>query len=78
MFTMAPYLRLAKTAGNENEFYDMFFKSWFKRWPETSIHSESIEKEIKKVCTLSILTVTTTILISCLINRWLKVITRIF
>jgi hypothetical protein len=77
---MAPYLRLAKTAGDEDEFYDNFFKSWFKRWPETPTNDsgsvEIFKKRIEKVRTDN--TLAAAILIRHLINRWLKTITNIF
>lgn len=62
---MAPYLRLAKTAGDEDEFFETFFKLWFKRWPETPPNdSDSVVKGIKSVCANS--TLTMAILIHCL------------
>lgn len=51
---MAPYLRLAKVAGEEDQFYEIFFKVWFERWPEAprndSEDVEDLKKIVKKVC----------------------------
>jgi hypothetical protein len=33
MFEKAPYLFLAKSVGEEAQFYEAFFKVWFERWP---------------------------------------------
>jgi hypothetical protein len=77
---MAPFLRLAKAAGDEDEFYKTFFKFWFKRWPETPTNDsgsvEIFERNIKKVRTDNAPTVA--ILMRYLINRGLKAITYIF
>jgi hypothetical protein len=56
MFEMAPYLYLAKAVGEETEFYECFFKVWFKRWPETPQNEDDIScverymNTVKKVC----------------------------
>ena len=33
MFEKAPYLFMAKSIGEEAQFYEVFFKVWFERWP---------------------------------------------
>jgi hypothetical protein len=54
MFQMAPYLYLARAAGEEHQFYDIFFKVWFERWPRAKI--SSVEELLKKVRTSNTLT----------------------
>jgi hypothetical protein len=84
MFKMACYLHLAKAANEEDEFYETFFKIWFKRWPETpkddskeSISSvEEIKKNDKKVRTNNVLIVA--ILTLYFIDRGLRAIIDIF
>ena len=53
MFKMAPYLCMAKVAGEEKSFYEIFFKVWFERWPEMPTNnSDSVEdlmKIVKKI-----------------------------
>jgi hypothetical protein len=69
---MAPYLHLARAVGEEHQFYDIFFKVWFERWPKFEIPTndsdseegsilespvEELMKNFKKVCTSNTLTV---------------------
>jgi hypothetical protein len=54
MFKAAPYLRMAKAANEEKEFFLCFFKFWFERWPETPTEEDNISVErcmelVKKV-----------------------------
>jgi hypothetical protein len=81
MIKMAPYLFLAKTVGEENRFYETFFKVWFERWPVTprsdsendsTISSvEELTKIVKKVRSNSL---TVAVLTYYLFNRMLLAI----
>lgn len=81
---MAPYLSLAKKASEEDEFYKLFFKIWFERWPETPTDDsegsnssvEGFKQNIKKVRTSNTLTVA--ILMRYFIDRELRAILNIF
>jgi hypothetical protein len=87
MFNMAPYLRLAKEAGEENHFYEIFFKVWFERWPEThtndseggSISSvEGFMDIVKKVRSTSNTLNVAMVILTYFLNRILRVIIHIF
>ena len=64
MFEKAPYLFMAKSIGEEAQFYEAFFKVWFERWPlqvdldttpgddakkDTASSTSMLEEFVKKV-----------------------------
>ena len=55
---LGPYLRLAKTHGQEDSFFERVYTLWFIRWPlnpsdhEDTDAMEDYKSSTKKVCTL--------------------------
>ena len=49
MFEKAHHLFLAKKAGDQDNFYNTFFKEWFERWPITGEHAVAVMEMVKKV-----------------------------
>lgn len=49
MFEKAHHLFLAKKAGDEDDFYNTFFKEWFERWPITGENKVAVMEMVKKV-----------------------------
>lgn len=80
MFKMGPFLFLAKSVGEEDKFYDHFFKVWFEKWPidkwarSDSVSVEQLKEMVKKVRSYSF---TVAVLTYYLFNRMLLVIIRI-
>jgi hypothetical protein len=80
MFKMGPYLFLAGSVGEEDKFYEYFFKVWFERWPidkwarNDSVSVEQLKKMVKEVRSNSF---TVAVLTYYLFNRMLLAIIRI-
>ena len=80
MFKMGPFLFLAKSVGEEDKFYDHFFKVWFEKWPidkwarSDSVSVEQLKEMVKKVRSYSF---TVAVLTYYLFNRMLLVIIHI-
>ena len=80
MFKMGPFLLLAKSVGEEDKFYEYFFKVWFEKWPidkwarSDSVSVEQLKEMVKKVRSYSF---TVAVLTYYLFNRMFLAIIRI-